>query len=85
MYNFPNNPSNNKSSHTGMIILPNMNDKVLEIILCPDMVSLLSFLVLAIINPSMKNPGPRCNNLSIMYQNIQGLYRLHTLVIKTPF
>ena len=56
-----------------MIILPNMNDKVLEIILYLDMVSLLSFLVLAIINPSMKNSGPRCNNLSIMYQNIQGL------------
>ena len=50
-----------------------MNDKVLEVILYLDMVSSLSFLALAIINPSMKNPGPRCKNLSIMYQNVQGL------------
>ena len=33
--------------------------------------SLLSFLMIAILNPSMKNPGPR--ELSVFFQNVQGL------------
>ena len=69
----PTNSTNNKSNQRSTINFPYMNDKVLEIILYLDMMSLLSFLALAIINPSMKNPGPRCKNLSIMYQNVQGL------------
>ena len=64
---------NDITNVSGIITLPNINDKVLEILLHLNMVSLLNFLALAIINPSMKNPGPRSKNLSIMYQNVQSL------------
>ena len=33
--------------------------------------SLLNFLLIAIVNPSLLNPGP--SNLSVFYQNVQGL------------
>ena len=64
---------NDITNVSGVITLPNINDKVLKIILHLNMVSLLNFLAFAIINPSMKNSGPRSKNLSIMYQNVQGL------------
>ena len=33
---------------------------------------LINFLVIAIVNPSMLNPGP-IQNISVAYQNVQGL------------
>ena len=36
-------------------------------------VSTINFLLIAIVNPSMLNPGPSGSNLSVYYQNVQGL------------
>ena len=33
----------------------------------------IHFLLIAIVNPSMLNPGPSSSNLSVYYQNVQGL------------
>ena len=47
-------------------------------------ISLLNFLTFAIINPSIKNPGPRNKGLSVMYQNVQGLIPFAYLSDQNP-
>jgi hypothetical protein len=44
--------------------------------------SLLNFLLISIVNPSMLNPGP--NNLSVLYQNVRGLVPFSHLRYDNP-
>ena len=45
-------------------------------------ISMFFFLLIAMVNPSMKNPGP--GNLSIFYQNVQGLIPFSSLGKEHP-
>ncbi len=66
--NVNNHPS--KTSYFGIISQHSSKLKVLIVRLFLAIVS-LNFILIAIVNPSLLNPGPQ--NLSVCYQNVRGL------------